>query len=66
MPIARQRCAKHIPADENARNNRISIARQRRGKHAFATIEEEAFPMDPRRDYISSPVVNQKSVVERE
>jgi hypothetical protein len=28
-------------------------------------IEEEVFSMDPPRDYKSSPVVNQKSVVER-
>jgi hypothetical protein len=27
MPIARQRVANHIPAEANARNNRISIAR---------------------------------------
>jgi hypothetical protein len=31
--------------------------------HCWAT---DIFPMDPPRDYISSPVVNQKSVVERE
>jgi hypothetical protein len=30
------------------------------------TIEEEMFSMDPPRDCISSAVVNQKSVVERE
>jgi hypothetical protein len=67
MPIARQRVAKHIPAEGNARNNRTSIARQRRGKHAFATIEEVVFYsyMGPSRDYISSPVVNQKSVSRR-
>jgi hypothetical protein len=29
MPIARQRVAKHIPVEANARNNRTSIARQR-------------------------------------
>jgi hypothetical protein len=61
MPIARQRVAKHIPATTN-----ISIARRLRSKHAFATIEEEVFSMGPRRDYISSPVVKRKSVVERE
>jgi hypothetical protein len=57
-PIARQRVAKHIPAEANAQNSRTYIARQRRGKHAFATIEEAVFSMDPTRDYISSPVVN--------
>jgi hypothetical protein len=61
MPIARQRVAKHIPAEENARNNTNFIARHRRGKHAFATTEEEVFSMDPPRDYISSTVVNRKS-----
>jgi hypothetical protein len=66
MPIARQRVAKHIPAEANARNNRTFIARQRGGKRAFTTIEEAVFPMGPPRDYISSPVVNQMSVVERE
>jgi hypothetical protein len=56
MAIARQRVAKHIPAEAKARNNRTSIGRQRRGKHAFATIEEAAFSMDPPQDYIISPV----------
>jgi hypothetical protein len=65
MLFARQRVAKHIPAESNPRNNRTSIARQRCGKHAFATIEE-AFSMDPPRDYVNSPVVNQKPVGERE
>jgi hypothetical protein len=50
----------------NAQRNRTPIARQRRGKHAFATIEETAFSMGPPREYISSPVLNQKSVVERD
>jgi hypothetical protein len=40
MPIARQRVAKHIPSEANARSNRISIARQQRGKQAFSTIED--------------------------
>jgi hypothetical protein len=66
MPIARQRVAKHILAEANALNNRTSTARQRRGKHAFATIKEAVLSMDTPQDYISSPVVNQKSVVERE
>jgi hypothetical protein len=30
------------------------------------TIEEDVFFMCPPRDYINSPIVNQKSVVERE
>jgi hypothetical protein len=66
MPIARQRVAKHISTEANARNNRSSIVRQRRGKHAFKTIQEAVFSICPPRDCISSPVVNQKSVVERE
>jgi hypothetical protein len=61
MPVDRQRVAKHIPATMNT-----SIARQRRGKYAFATIEETVFSMDPPRDHIRSPVVNRKSVVEWE
>jgi hypothetical protein len=39
MPIAKQRVAKHIPAEENSRNNRTSIARQRCGKQALSTIQ---------------------------
>jgi hypothetical protein len=39
MPIARQRVAKHIPAEANARNSRRSIARQRRGKQVLSTIQ---------------------------
>jgi hypothetical protein len=39
MPIARQRIAKHIPAEANARNNRRCIDRQRRGKQALSTIQ---------------------------
>jgi hypothetical protein len=39
MPIARQRVAKHIPAEANARNNTRSIARQRHGKQALSTIQ---------------------------
>jgi hypothetical protein len=38
IPIARQWVTKHIPTTTNT-----SIARQRRGKHAFTTIEEAAF-----------------------
>jgi hypothetical protein len=34
---ARQRLAKYIPAETNARNNSISIARQQRGKHSSST-----------------------------
>jgi hypothetical protein len=62
--MARQRVAKHIPAEANSWSNRISVDRQRRCKQALSTIQD-VFPMDPSRDYISSPVVNQKSVVER-
>jgi hypothetical protein len=39
MPFARQRVAKHIPAEVNARNNRTSIAKQRRGKHSLSTTQ---------------------------
>jgi hypothetical protein len=39
MPIARQRAAKRIPAEANARKNRTSIARQRRGKQVWVTIQ---------------------------
>jgi hypothetical protein len=37
-PIARQRLGKHIHAGGNARDNRTSIAGQRRSKHASPTI----------------------------
>jgi hypothetical protein len=37
--IARQRLAKHIPAEANARNNRTSIARHGRGKQASSTTQ---------------------------
>jgi hypothetical protein len=40
-----------------------SVATQRA---VNTTTEEEVFSMDPPRDYIGSPVVNQKSVVDRE
>jgi hypothetical protein len=39
MPIARQRVAKHIPADANARNNRTSIAKELRCNQALSTIQ---------------------------
>jgi hypothetical protein len=38
LPIDRQRLGQHIPAQANARDNRTSIARQRRGKHASSTV----------------------------
>lgn len=38
MPMARQRVAKHIPAEANERNNWTSVARQRRGIQALSTI----------------------------
>jgi hypothetical protein len=65
MPIARQRVAKHIPVEAHARNNRTYIARQQLGKQALLTIQD-VFSMGPPREHICSPVVNQKSVVERE
>jgi hypothetical protein len=36
--IARQRLAKHIPAEANERNNMTSTVRQRCRKHASSTI----------------------------
>jgi hypothetical protein len=39
MPIFRQRLAKHIPAEANARNSRRFIARQRRVKQALPTVQ---------------------------
>jgi hypothetical protein len=79
-PVAGQRLSKHVPAEGNseyAGNNWItSISMQ----HAVnTTIEEAVFSMwfayihcwamdvsskGPPQDYISSPVLNQKSVVE--
>jgi hypothetical protein len=38
MSIARQRVTKHIPAEANEQNNRISIARQRRSKQAVSSM----------------------------
>jgi hypothetical protein len=38
MPTARQRVAKHIPAEANAQNNRFN-ARQRCGKQALSRIQ---------------------------
>jgi hypothetical protein len=40
IPIARQRVGRHIPAEANTRNNRMSVARQRSCKHAFLTTED--------------------------
>jgi hypothetical protein len=37
--IARQQLGKHIASGAKARNNRISIARQRISKHTSLTIE---------------------------
>jgi hypothetical protein len=39
IPIARQRLGKHITSRANARDNRSTIARQRRGNHASSTIQ---------------------------
>jgi hypothetical protein len=39
MPIARQRVAKHIPAEADAKKNRRCIARQRRSKQALSTMQ---------------------------
>jgi hypothetical protein len=39
MLIARQRLAKHIFAEANARNNRASVARARLGIYASSTTE---------------------------
>jgi hypothetical protein len=59
MSIARQRVAKHIPAEANARNNMTSIARQLRGNQAFSTIQD-VFSMDKPRYYTSSPVAERE------
>jgi hypothetical protein len=56
-PTARQRFGKHIPATTNT-----SVAMQRA---VDTTIEEDVFSICPPRGYISSLVVNQKSVVQR-
>jgi hypothetical protein len=37
-PIATQRLGKHIPAGVNVRDNRMSIAGQRHGKHTSSKI----------------------------
>jgi hypothetical protein len=39
-PIASQRLGKHIPAEANAANNRMSTVRQKISKHASLTIED--------------------------
>jgi hypothetical protein len=39
MPIDRQRVAKNIPAEADARNNKISITRQRRSEQALTIIQ---------------------------
>lgn len=39
IPIVRQQVGKHIPAEENARKNMASFARQRINKHTFLTVE---------------------------
>jgi hypothetical protein len=38
-PTARQRVAKHIPAEANAWSNRTSTVRQRHAKDALSTIQ---------------------------
>jgi hypothetical protein len=39
MSISKERVAKYISAEANARNNRTSIARQRHGKQGLSTIQ---------------------------
>jgi hypothetical protein len=39
MLSARQRFSEQIPKETNAQNNRMFIARQRRGKHTSSTIQ---------------------------
>jgi hypothetical protein len=56
--IARQRVGKHVPVDANARNNIMSVVRQRRCKQASLEIEDcvfrgvcaESYPEGNRRD----------------
>jgi hypothetical protein len=38
-PIARQRLGKHISAQANSRNDRMSVTRQRMSKHTSLTME---------------------------
>jgi hypothetical protein len=58
MPIVMQRVAKHIPATMNT-----SVAMQR---SVDTKIEEDILSMIPPREYVSGPVVNLKSVEQRE
>jgi hypothetical protein len=51
-PNYRQRVTKHIPATSNT-----SVAMQRA---VDTTIHEDVFSVNPPRDYISSPAVNQE------
>jgi hypothetical protein len=50
--IARQRFGKHIPAGTKTSNNKTSIARQRRCKHASSTIEAVFFAWSVPRSYL--------------
>jgi uncharacterized protein (UPF0332 family) len=63
MFIAGQRLRKHSCDNGYAGNNWITSVAMQRAVNRI--IEEEMFSMDPPLDYINSPVVNQKSVVER-
>jgi hypothetical protein len=56
MPIIRQRVAKHIPAETNARNNRTSIAKQRHSKQIFSTIQTVFSVESAKSGYKKSPV----------
>jgi hypothetical protein len=58
MPIARQRFAKHTPAEAIVQNNGTYIVRQRCGKQALSTVHD-VFSMGPLRDYIGSTEPNQ-------
>jgi hypothetical protein len=74
LPTARQLLDKHVPAETDSWYTarcwvRRTTIHDNKGHpllgNAFLTTEE-VFPLGPPRDYISNPVVNQKSVGERE
>jgi hypothetical protein len=79
-PVIGQRLGKHIPAATNMHAtigqlpllcNALLIQQQRKrcflcGSHIIHCWATDVFSMGPPRDYISSPVVNQKWVIEGE
>jgi hypothetical protein len=51
IPIVRQVLCKHIPEEANARDNRMSIARQRISNQASLTIEDVFSAWSAQSDY---------------